>query len=167
MHYNLHIYKQNHIRVINLCYTNSERIILIIDDNLDNIKVVAKILQDEGFKIVIATNEEKILHLLHEFKIDLILLDVMMPNKNGFEVCREIKSTKDFEEIPIIFLSAKYESSDIIEGFKCGGVDYIKKPFFAARYIRKSSYAGFYNNLNKDGTIDSICRDWCFWIKPL
>ena len=56
---------------------------------------------------------------------------------------------------------------EIRKNAPAGATHYIKKPFFAARYIRKSSYAGFYNNLNKDGTIDSICRDWYFWIKPL
>ncbi len=62
-------------------------------------------------------------------KIDLVLMDIMMPGMNGFEVCGKIKSNPDTKHIPVIFLSARVETADIVKGFEVGGVDYVTKPF--------------------------------------
>jgi len=69
------------------------------------------------------------LKLLKKNKFDLILLDIMMPEMDGFEVCNRIKADEELKNVPIIFLTAKSSSEDIVKGFKSGGVDYITKPF--------------------------------------
>ncbi len=103
--------------------------ILIVDDNIKNIELAVSLLQSENYEIAIANSGKEALEILTEFKPDLILLDVMMPEMDGFEVCRLLKSKEAYKQIPIVFLTAKSETEDMIKGFKSGGVDYIKKPF--------------------------------------
>jgi len=102
--------------------------VLVVDDSEFNLNLVKKILADEGYEIATASNGEEALELAFEHHYDLILLDIMMPGMDGFEVCQTLKKDKAFDT-PIIFLSAKGEVDDIVEGFKIGGVDYIAKPF--------------------------------------
>lgn len=108
---------------------NSGKIILIVDDNLLNLQVTAKILKEKGFLISLAQDGETALNMLEQQTPDLILLDIMMPGIDGLEVCRKIKQNKKLKEIPVIFLTAKDQIKDLVEGFKAGGVDYISKPF--------------------------------------
>jgi two-component system sensor histidine kinase/response regulator len=103
--------------------------ILVVDDILRNLQVIGNILEEEGYEISVATNGEEALEIVHEETPDLILLDVMMPGMNGFEVCRRLKGMEKVKEIPVIFLTAKTETEDIIKGFEIGGIDYISKPF--------------------------------------
>lgn len=103
--------------------------ILVVDDNLENLRVVSSHLQKNGYKIALATSGAKALKILEDTKIDMILLDVMMPEMDGFEVCDRIKEVPDLKEIPVIFLTAKNNSEDVVKGFRRGGVDYITKPF--------------------------------------
>ena len=103
--------------------------ILIIDDNRNNLQLTAGILRDENFLVSLATDGQEALVLMEEEIPDLILLDIMMPDMNGFEVCRRIKKNERFNELPIIFLTARNQTEDLVEGFKAGGVDYLTKPF--------------------------------------
>jgi len=103
--------------------------ILIVDDNRENLKVCGGLLKDNGYQISVATNGRGALELLEKESPDLMLLDVMMPEINGFKLCEQIKKDARFVDTPIIFLTAKYQPDDILEGFKSGGVDYITKPF--------------------------------------
>ncbi len=103
--------------------------ILIVDDNKKNLQVLGNVLHEEGYKIAVAENGYQAVKLADKIVPGLILLDVMMPGIDGFEVCMSLKSKKELKNIPVIFLTAKSETSDIIEGFKRGGVDYITKPF--------------------------------------
>ncbi len=103
--------------------------ILIVDDNLKNIELAVSLLQSENYEIAIANSGSDALEMLKEFLPDLILLDIMMPEMDGYEVCQRIKGQEMYKDIPILFLTAKTEPEDIIKGFKSGGVDYIKKPF--------------------------------------
>ncbi len=103
--------------------------ILVVDDNKENLKVVSNFLKAEGYQIALALHADDARNILEENKIDLILLDVMMPGTDGFTLCRQIKEEKRLKEIPVIFLTAKTETSDLVEGFNSGGVDYITKPF--------------------------------------
>jgi len=103
--------------------------ILIVDDNPINLKLLFDILQQSGFRVCVAKSGKNALEKVQESLPDLILLDVMMPNLNGFETCRRLKSNPKTEEIPIIFLSALDEAINKIQGFAVGGVDYITKPF--------------------------------------
>jgi len=103
--------------------------ILIVDDNKDNLRLAGSILKENGYKIAVVLDGESALNILKKKEFDLVLLDVMMPGIDGFEVCRRIKSDQKLKEIPIIFLTAKNQPEDIVNGFKTGGVDYVSKPF--------------------------------------
>ncbi len=103
--------------------------ILVVDDNKENLKVVSNFLKAEGYQIALAINAKDARKILEDTPIDLILLDVMMPGMDGFTFCRNLKEDPELAEIPVIFLTAKTETSDLVEGFQAGGVDYITKPF--------------------------------------
>jgi len=103
--------------------------ILIVDDNLKNLQLTAKLLKDEGYLISLSQSGQAALIQLDQQKPDLILLDIMMPEMDGLEVCTRIKQDDNLKEIPVIFLTAKNETEDLLEGFNVGGIDYITKPF--------------------------------------
>jgi len=105
-------------------------IILVVDDQSNNLKVIASVLGSD-YSLSIANSGVNALKILENNTPDLILLDIMMPEMDGFEVCRRIKSIDRIRHIPIIFLTAKTDIDDIIKGFRCGAVDYITKPFNA------------------------------------
>lgn len=104
--------------------------ILIVDDNSQNIQLVHTILQKAGYlKIAFATSGVKALELTSTLKPDLILLDIMMPEMDGYEVLKKLKANELTQDISIIFLTAKADNEDVLEGFHLGVVDYITKPF--------------------------------------
>lgn len=103
--------------------------ILIVDDEPNNIQLLGSLLRENNYEVEFALNGEKALKWLQSKPFDLVLLDVMMPGTNGFDVCRQIKADLSLRHIPIIFLTAKSEIDDIVEGFEAGGADYITKPF--------------------------------------
>ena len=103
--------------------------ILVVDDTLQNIQLLMQCLKYEGYSLGYETNGLSAMESLKYSSYDLILLDVMMPEIDGFEIARRIKANESTKDIPIIFLTAKVEQSDAIEGFKAGGVDYVTKPF--------------------------------------
>lgn len=108
---------------------NNSANILVVDDNADNLKVVSNFLKTNGYNIALALNGESALKAIENNDFDLILLDVMMPGMDGFEVCMRLKEDSRMAEIPIIFLTAKVDTADLVKGFQIGGVDYITKPF--------------------------------------
>lgn len=108
---------------------NKSIYILAVDDNLKNLKLVSNLLKEKDYKIALAADGKSALKIVEENKIDLILLDIMMPEMDGFEVCKILKSKPETKDIPVIFLTAKNDAEDIVKGFKLGGVDYITKPF--------------------------------------
>ncbi|HQB48570.1 MAG TPA: response regulator, partial [Bacteroidales bacterium] len=111
--------------------------ILIVDDIPKNVELAANILQAENYNITFTTSGEAALKKVNEIDFDLILLDVMMPGMDGFEVCRILKSDPKFKEIPIIFLTAKSETENIVLGFELGAVDYVTKPFSAEELLAR------------------------------
>jgi PleD family two-component response regulator len=108
---------------------NGKKLVLIVDDTPTNVAVVSGVLKD-SFRTKVATNGEKALAIANgPEKPDLILLDVMMPGMDGYEVCRKMKDNPATRDIPVIFLTAKTEEVDEEKGFDVGAVDYIHKPF--------------------------------------
>ncbi len=103
--------------------------ILVVDDDGDIVEFVRYNLEKERFRVVCAASGEEALVKGHEQKPDLIVLDVMPPNRDGLQVCRELKSHPVTLEIPIIMLMAKSEDADIVTGLELGADDYIIKPF--------------------------------------
>jgi CheY-like chemotaxis protein len=103
--------------------------ILIVDDNPKNLQVLGNYLQIEGYLVEFAMNGESALDWTSRKEFDLILLDIMMPGMDGFDVCRIIKSGQVNQKTPIIFLTAKVDTESIVNGFDIGAVDYVIKPF--------------------------------------
>jgi two-component system, sensor histidine kinase and response regulator len=103
--------------------------ILIVDDVPANLKVLGGILKDEGYKIRPVLSGELALQVAEKDKPDLILLDIMMPGMNGYEVSLRLKENSGLKDIPVIFISALNDTNDIVKAFTSGGVDYITKPF--------------------------------------
>jgi len=102
--------------------------ILIVDDTPANLGVVVEGLESRGYRLLIAQDGAEGLKRAALVKPDLILLDVMMPELDGFEVCRCLKSDAETADIPVVFMTALGESEHTITGFKAGGVDYLSKP---------------------------------------
>jgi len=111
--------------------------ILVVDDTPENIQLLAGILKEKGYQISVATNGRQALEVLSRVQPDLILLDVMMPEMDGFETCRRIKASEQWRQIPIIFLTAKTETADVVQGFELGAVDYVAKPFNAHELLAR------------------------------
>ncbi len=110
-------------------YTNKNPKILIIDDIAENIKVVANVLKKNSFNISYAQSGKAGIEKANKVLFDLILLDIMMPEMDGFEVCKEFKKDIRTKDIPVIFLTAKTDEDSLKKGFEAGGVDFITKPF--------------------------------------
>jgi two-component system, sensor histidine kinase and response regulator len=114
---------------------NKEKdLILIVDDQPNNLKVISSVLADK-YSISVANSGENALKILTKVIPQLILLDIMMPGMNGFEVCEKLKANDSTKEIPVVFLTAKTEISDLVTGFNHGAVDYITKPFNATEVL--------------------------------
>ncbi|MEJ2285795.1 MAG: response regulator [Desulfobacterales bacterium] len=103
--------------------------ILLVDDNPTNLQVLFQTLEGVGCKLLIAKNGEMALSIAGKALPDLILLDIMMPDIDGYEVCRRLKNNPATSDIPVIFLSALVDTGDKVKGLQLGAVDYITKPF--------------------------------------
>ena len=109
--------------------SNTENNILIVDDVVKNIQILGKILNEKGYNVEFATNGQEAIESANSNTFDLILLDIMMPGMNGFEVCEILKSNNKTSEIPVIFMTALSETEHKVKAFEIGAVDYITKPF--------------------------------------
>ena len=107
---------------------SNKPIVLIVDDQPENLDVLVNYLAHSGLELVVATDGEQALHLAEEFSPSLVLLDVMMPGLNGFEVCTKLKSNPKTREMIVIFMSALADIQNKVKGFEVGAVDYISKP---------------------------------------
>jgi two-component system, sensor histidine kinase and response regulator len=112
-------------------------LILIVDDNDSNLQVLASLLMKENCDIAVARNGIEALEFVKMTSPHLILLDVMMPELDGFEACKRLKKDPKTGDIPIIFLSAKTEIEDILQGFELGAVDYVTKPFSSVEVLAR------------------------------
>lgn len=113
------------------------RRVLVVDDVLDNIQVAMNILKEESYQLSFATSGREALEMVNDNYFDLILLDIMMPNMDGFEVCTKIKALTQYQDVPIIFLTARSDIDSVTKGFKTGAVDYITKPFHAEELLNR------------------------------
>ncbi|PKM35057.1 MAG: two-component system response regulator, partial [Gammaproteobacteria bacterium HGW-Gammaproteobacteria-10] len=113
--------------------------ILIVDDVIDNIRVAMNFLKEDNYDLSFAGSGEEALRLIRDnpAPFDLILLDIMMPGMEGFEVCRILKTNPRYQDVPIIFLTARVDVDSVAKGFSVGGVDYITKPFHADELLAR------------------------------
>jgi len=114
-----------------------DAMILLVDDQPFYIEVLLTIFKKQQIYACVANSGEKALQILEHFDPDLILLDVMMPGMNGLETCRKIKTDKQKEGIPIIFMTALDSVEDKVAGFEAGAVDYITKPFHESEIMAR------------------------------
>jgi len=116
---------------------NSQFNILIVDDIARNIQIVANILETEGYQTAYAMSGEAALEQVQDFEYDLILLDIMMPGTDGYETCRLLNMNPRTKEMPVIFITAKKDTANVVRGFEIGAVDYITKPFQPAELLAR------------------------------
>lgn len=111
--------------------------ILLVDDNPTNLQILHKTLQGSGYRLLLAHDGDEALELARRTRPSLVLLDIMMPTMDGFEVCQRLKAEPATADIAVIFLSALGDSADKVRGFALGGVDYIAKPFQADEVVAR------------------------------
>jgi signal transduction histidine kinase len=117
--------------------TRSGRKILIVDDERLNRRILAGILEPEGFEVTEADSGEKALELYPQVAPDLVLLDVVLPGINGFDACRQLHLRYGPATAPVIFITAKSESDDVVTGLTAGGIDYLPKPIRAKEALAR------------------------------
>ena len=122
--------------------------LLIVEDDTDIVKNLSTLLQDEGYHICYAYNTKSALNILHTENIDLVLLDITLPDGNGYSICTDVKRSTN---APVIFLTAMTDESSIITGFQLGADDYITKPFKPMELIYRVR-----NALRKSGKVPSV-----------
>jgi len=103
--------------------------ILVVDDEPANLKLLELILYKENYKVITAQSAKEALEITKTVLPDLIFLDIMMPEMDGFELCTYMKKDTRLQNIPIIFLTSKVDSESIVRGFECGAADYVTKPY--------------------------------------
>lgn len=138
--------------------------ILIVDDIPANLKLLGNVLKCAGYKVRPVTSGKLALQVAEREKPDLILLDVMMPGMDGYEVCRQLKENPDLRDIPVIYISALNDTKDIVKAFTSGGVDYITKPFQAEEVIARVSTHLQIQQQRKDLQILNATKDKFFSI---
>lgn len=111
--------------------------ILVTDDSEINTKIVERILKNENFEIVTALCGKEALEKISKVSFDLILLDIVMPDMSGFEVCEKMRSNPETRDIPVIFLTGNNDEESLLKGFEVGGQDYVTKPFKSAELLAR------------------------------
>ena len=106
----------------------TKKTIMVVDDEPLTVKVVKDLFESEGYKVITASGGKEAIKILKKSKVDLILLDIMMPGMDGWDVCEKIKADKNTEKIPIIFLTAKDDTVSKSMG-SLASSDYVTKPF--------------------------------------
>ncbi len=111
-------------------------LILLVDDNPRNLQILGNILEGE-YETAVAFNGREALAFVRKKRPDLILMDVLMPEMNGFEVCETLQKDPMLKDAPVIFITAKTDTESVVKGFEIGGVDYITKPFNASELLAR------------------------------
>ncbi|MDB9496540.1 response regulator [Spirulina major CS-329] len=118
-------------------FNPSDFLILVVDDLSQNLKIMGSILDRQGYRVTIAQSGVQAIDRVQKSHPDLILLDLMMPEMDGLQVCHYLKSTPEFETIPILFLTASKDKEDILAAFEAGAVDFITKPFIKSEVLAR------------------------------
>lgn len=115
---------------------NSKKTILIVDDTKINIDILIELL-DDTYDVVVSLSAKRALEIVEELHVDLILLDILMPDINGYDVCRVLKTNEKTKNIPVIFITANTDEESIDLAYQVGGIDYITKPFKALELLAR------------------------------
>lgn len=111
--------------------------ILLVDHDNSTSKFVTLILENEGYRVLASGDGEDALHKVRQARPDLVLLEIILPHKNGYQVCREIKEDKVLRSLPVVFLSAKSQPSDRFWAKRVGAEGFVAKPFDPAELLRE------------------------------
>ena len=111
--------------------------VLLVDDEAFNLDFFQQALEDENYEIFIAADGQEALNKIKSEKPDLVLLDLMMPVLDGFEVLKQVKADDNLRDTPIIIISAEHDSKSVVKGIKQGAEDYMTKPITAANLLKK------------------------------
>ncbi len=111
--------------------------VMVVDDELINLRIVDSMLKNEGFQTLLVQNSGQVTGDVRQKRPDIVLLDVSMPEKDGFTVCREIKSDPEISNTPVLFLSGQTGNEFVVRGLEAGAQDYITKPFSASELIAR------------------------------
>ncbi len=125
---------------------NSKKIdiIYVIDDKLENIKILGNLLVENRYEPMVFLSAQAALKSIKKIQPELILLDIMMPEMDGYEMCEILKAEDLSKDIPVIFLTGKTDTDDLVKGFDVGAADYVKKPFESAELLaRIKTHIGF------------------------
>ncbi len=112
-------------------------LILIVDDQPQNLQMLSTTLREAGYQVAAANSGQTALRILDKRQPDLVLCDVVMPEMDGYEVCRRLKELPHGQDIPLMFLTAKTDSQAIVRGFESGAVDYVTKPFNTSELLTR------------------------------
>ena len=112
-------------------------LILVVDDIADNLKIVGDMLEGAGYDVTFAISGQQALERITTARPDLVLLDLMMPEMDGIQVCQKLKANSSYDEIPIIFLTASHERQNLLKAFDSGAVDYITKPLYLPELLAR------------------------------
>jgi twitching motility two-component system response regulator PilH len=107
----------------------SQAKILVVEDSPTDMRLVTRLLEENGYSVITATDGEEAIEKAHRERPRLIVLDVILPKKNGFQVCRDLKASAETKDLPVIILTAKNQESDRFWGLKQGANEYITKPW--------------------------------------
>src|SRR4028119_1269661 len=136
--------------------TTNEGVILIVDDTSTNLEVLLDVLEDSGFKVLVAEDGESAIEGVEYAPPDLILLDILMPGIDGFETCRRLKTNQVTQDIPVIFMTGLTETVDKVRGLSLGAVDYITKPLQHEEVLARIKLHLSFRNLNKTLTEQNV-----------
>ncbi len=120
--------------------TETAPTILVVDDTQQNVQVLSQMLRDQKYKVLAAFNGTDALELVKRRKPDLILMDVMMPGMDGFETCARLRAQPEYNDVPVIFLSALNDVEAKVRAFEMGGADYITKPFHQQEVLARLAH---------------------------
>jgi len=115
---------------------SNKKSILIVDDTKINIDILLELL-DETYDILVSLNGKRALEIVEEHHIDLILLDILMPDINGYDVCKVLKAQENTKNIPVIFITANTDEESVENAYEAGGIDYVTKPFKASELLAR------------------------------
>lgn len=110
--------------------------VLVVDDDPYILMSLEFLMKKNGYEVIVARNGEEALEILSKSTPDIVLLDIMMPDVNGYDICKHIKSTEKLKNIKVIFMSAKTKESDIKKGYELGAALYVKKPFSTRELVK-------------------------------
>lgn len=116
---------------------NEQDVVLVVDDSVDSIRMISDVLEDANMTVLIALEGSQAITITKNITPDIILMDAIMPNMDGFETCRALKENPRLIDVPIVFMTGLTDTEHVVMGLKSGGVDYITKPINAAELIAR------------------------------